>query len=120
MRRQGVSRRSFLKFCSLTAASLGLGANGAADIAHAMETKPRTPVIWLHGLECTCCTESFIRSYHPLTKDVILSMISLAYDDTLMVAAGEQDHQALEDVMKKFNGNYILAVEGSPLSLIHI
>ena len=42
MRRQGVSRRSFLKFCSLTAASLGLGANGAADIAHAMETKPRT------------------------------------------------------------------------------
>ena len=86
MRRQGVSRRSFLKFCSLTAASLGLGANGAADIAHAMETKPRTPVIWLHGLECTCCTESFIRSYHPLTKDVILSMISLAYDDTLMVA----------------------------------
>ena len=114
MRRQGVSRRSFLKFCSLTAASLGLGANGAAGIAHAMETKPRTPVIWLHGLECTCCTESFIRSYHPLTKDVILSMISLAYDDTLMVAAGEQDHQALEDVMKKFNGNYILAVEGSP------
>ena len=114
MRRQGVSRRSFLKFCSLTAASLGLGANGAADIAHAMETKPRTPVIWLHGLEFPCCTESFIRSYHPLTKDVILSMISLAYDDTLMVAAGEQDHQALEDVMKKFNGNYILAVEGSP------
>ena len=117
MRRQGVSRRSFLKFCSLTAASLGLGANGAADIAHAMETKPRTPVIWLHGLECTCCTESFIRSYHPLTKDVILSMISLAYD-TLMVAAGEQDHQALEDVMKKFNGNYILAVEGSLASAL--
>ncbi len=114
MRRQGVSRRSFLKFCSLTAASLGLGASGAADIAHAMETKPRTPVIWLHGLECTCCTESFIRSYHPLVKDVILSMISLAYDDTLMAAAGEQDHQALEDVMKKFDGNYILAVEGSP------
>ncbi len=76
-----------------------------------METKPRTPVIWLHGLECTCCTESFIRSYHPLVKDVILSMISLAYDDTLMAAAGEQDHQALEDVMKKFDGNYILAVE---------
>ena len=96
MRRQGVSRRSFLKFCSLTAASLGLGANGAADIAHAMETKPRTPVIWLHGLECTCCTESFIRSYHPLTKDVILSMISLAYDDTLMVAAGEQDHEDIQ------------------------
>ena len=53
MRRQGISRRSFLKFCSLTAASLGLGDAGAQQIAQAMQTKPRTPVIWLHGLECT-------------------------------------------------------------------
>ena len=44
MRRQGISRRSFLKFCSLTAASLGLGDAGAQQIAQAMETKPRTPV----------------------------------------------------------------------------
>ena len=46
MRRQGISRRSFLKFCSLTAASLGLGDAGAQQIAQAMQTKPRTPVIW--------------------------------------------------------------------------
>ena len=55
MHRQGITRRSFLKFCSLTAASLGLGAGFAPTIAHALETKPRTPVLWLHGLECTCC-----------------------------------------------------------------
>ena len=96
MRRQGISRRSFLKFCSLTAASLGLGDAGAQQIAQAMQTKPRTPVIWLHGLECTCCTESFIRSAHPLAKDVVLSMISLDYDDTLMAAAGHQAEEALE------------------------
>lgn len=72
------------QFCSLTAASLGIGSAGAKDIAEAMETKPRTPVIWLHGLECTCCTESFIRSYHPVAKDLVLSMISLDYDDTIM------------------------------------
>jgi hydrogenase small subunit len=114
MRKQGITRRSFLKFCSLTAASLGLGAQGAQQIAHAMETKPRTPVIWLHGLECTCCTESFIRSAHPLAADVVLSMISLDYDDTLMAAAGEQVEQALEDTIKKHKGNYILAVEGNP------
>ena len=66
------------------------------QIAHAMETKPRTPVIWLHGLECTCCSESFIRSAHPLAKDVVLSMISLDYDDTLMAAAGHQAEAALE------------------------
>ena len=78
-----------------------------------METKPRTPVIWLHGLECTCCTESFIRSYHPVAKDLVLSMISLDYDDTIMAAAGHQAEAALEDTIEKYKGNYILAVEGN-------
>ena len=113
LRRQGVSRRSFLTFCSLTAASLGLGKAGAQDIANAMQVKPRTPVVWLHGLECTCCTESFIRSYHPIAKDVILSMVSLDYDDTIMAAAGEQAEAALEDTIRNYKGNYILAVEGN-------
>ena len=45
LRRQGITRRSFLKFCSLTATSLGLGAGYAPRIAHALETKPRTPVV---------------------------------------------------------------------------
>ena len=78
-----------------------------------METKPRTPVIWLHGLECTCCTESFIRSYHPVAKDLVLSMISLDYDDTIMAAAGHQAEAALEDTIEKYKANYILAVEGN-------
>jgi hydrogenase small subunit len=73
MRRKGVSRRSFLKYCSLAATSLGLGAGMTPRIAWALENKPRIPVVWIHGLECTCCTESFIRSSHPLAKDVILS-----------------------------------------------
>ena len=85
LRRQGITRRSFLQFCSLTAASLGLGTAGAQEIAQAMQTKPRMPVVWLHGLECTCCTESFIRSYHPVAKDLVLSMISLDYDDSVRI-----------------------------------
>ena len=44
MRRQGITRRSFMKYCSLTAAALGLGPAFAPKIAHAMETKPRIPV----------------------------------------------------------------------------
>ncbi len=114
MRRQGITRRSFLKFCSLTAASLGFGPTYAQQISKALETKPRMPVVWLHGLECTCCTESFIRSAHPLAKDVILSMISLDFDDTIMAAAGHQALAALEDTITKYKGNYILAVEGNP------
>lgn len=114
MRRQGVTRRSFLKFCSLTATSLGLGSAFVPRIAHALETKPRVPVIWLHGLECTCCTESFIRSAHPLAKDAILSLISLDYDDTIMAAAGHQAEAILDDIIKTHKGNYIVAVEGNP------
>jgi hydrogenase small subunit len=114
MRKHGITRRSFLKFCSLTAAGLGLGPGYASKIAHALETKPRTPVIWLHGLECTCCTESFIRSAHPLAGDVILSMISLDYDDTIMAAAGHQAEEILEQTIEKYDGQYILACEGNP------
>jgi hydrogenase small subunit len=113
MRRKGISRRSLMKYCSLTATSLGLGPAFVPQIAHAMETKPRTPVLWLHGLECTCCTESFIRSAHPLAKDVVLSMISLDYDDIIMAAAGDQAEAIIDEIVRDYRGEYILAVEGN-------
>ena len=50
MRKQGITRRSFMKYCSLTASALGLGPSFVPQIAQAMETKPRTPVIWVNGL----------------------------------------------------------------------
>jgi len=114
LRRQGISRRSFLKFCSLTTASLGLSPTVAPQIAHALENKPRTPVIWIEGLECTCCSESFIRSAHPLAKDVVLSLLSLDYHMTLSAAAGEQLRANAHETIEKHKGNYILAVEGNP------
>ena len=49
MRRQGITRRSFIKYCSLTATALGLGPEFVPQIVHAMETKPRLPVLGLHG-----------------------------------------------------------------------
>ena len=113
-RRQGITRRSVLKFCTVTALSLGLSPAHAGAIAEALESKPRIPVLWLHGLECTCCSESFIRSAHPLAADIVLSMISLDYDDTTMAAAGHQAEAIIEDVIAKYKGNYLLAVEGNP------
>lgn len=113
LRNNGVSRRDFLKFCSMTAAWLGLAPAMADDLARALETKPRLPVIWIEGLSCTCCTESFIRSSHPLAKDIILNMISLDYNDALMAASGVQAQQAFDDAVRDNAGNYILAVEGN-------
>jgi hydrogenase small subunit len=114
LRMQGVTRRSFLKFCSLTAASLGLSPTQAQEMAKALQSKPRLPVIWLEGLECTCCSESFIRSAHPLTRDVVLSTISLDYHMTLSAAAGDQLRKNAHDTIEKYKGQYILAVEGNP------
>jgi len=114
MRRRGISRRDFLKFCTVTTASLGLSASLVGQVAHALETKPRMPVLWLHGLECTCCSESFIRSAHPLASDVVLSMLSLDYDDTLMAAAGHQAEACRLEIMEKYKGRCLLAVEGNP------
>ncbi len=109
----GVSRRDFIKFCTVTAAALGLEPTMAGKIAHALQTKPRIPVLWLHGLECTCCSESFIRSSHPLVGDVVLNMISLDYDDTLQAAAGHQVEEIRKQIIKDYPGEYILAVEGN-------
>src|ERR1022692_2444378 len=109
----GIERRSFLRFCTLTATALGLGPAGVTQVVAAMETKPRIPVIWLHGLECTCCSESFIRASHPIVQDIILNMISLDVDDTLMAAAGEQVEEVQRKIMKDYKGQYLLAVEGN-------
>jgi len=109
----GIDRRSFLKFCAMTAAAMGLQSSLVPDVVHALEAKPRLPVIWLHGLECTCCSESFIRSSHPIAQDMVLNMISLDYDDTLMAAAGVNAEENRKRIMKDYAGQYVLAVEGN-------
>jgi hydrogenase small subunit len=111
--RHGVSRRDLLRFCTVTAAALGLPAGEVARVAEALESKPRLPVIWLHGLECTCCSESFIRSSHPLAAEIVLDMISLDYDDTLQAAGGHQVEEIRERIMREYPGRYVLAVEGN-------
>ncbi|MGP8245012.1 MAG: hydrogenase small subunit [Bryobacteraceae bacterium] len=113
LRAHGVDRRDFLRFCTATAAAMGLEAALVPRVVSAMENQPRIPVIWLHGLECTCCSESFIRSSHPLVQDIVLNMISLDYDDTLQAAAGFQVEEIRRKLITEHPGEYLLAVEGN-------
>ncbi len=113
MESRGYTRRDFLRFCSWMAAFIGLEATGITKVVHAMETKPRLPVVWFHFQECTCCSESFIRTSHPIVADIILDKISLDYTETLQAAAGFQAEEALHNTMKKYKGEYIMLVEGS-------
>ena len=113
LQERGYSRRDFLKFCTMIAAYMGLQTSGAAQVARALETKSRIPVIWLHFQECTCCSESFIRSSHPIVADIILDKLSLDYTETLMASAGFQAEEAMHKTMKEHYGEYVLCVEGS-------
>ncbi len=110
--KKGMSRRSFIKTCTAMTAMLGLSPSMLSDVVEAAE-KRLPVVIWLHGMECTGCTESFIRSASPLPTDVLINMISLEYDDTLAAAQGEPFENHLNEVVKANYGNYFLAVEGA-------
>ena len=110
---RGVDRREFLKFCAWMGAYLGLESSAAAQIAKAIETKRRIPVVWLHFQECTCCSESFIRSSHPIVADILLDKVSLDYTETLQAAAGYQAEEILHDTITKYKGEYLMLVEGS-------
>ncbi len=113
MQAKGYSRRDFLQFCSYAAAVAGIEAAHLGSVVAAFEQKPRPPVVWLHFQECTCCSESFIRSSHPLVADVLLDVLSLDYTETLQAAAGFQAEKCLKDTMQKYAGQYFLLVEGS-------
>ncbi|HYF91274.1 MAG TPA: hydrogenase small subunit [Symbiobacteriaceae bacterium] len=110
---RGMTRRDFMRFCTAMAAALGLEASAIPRVAHALESKPRPPVIWRSFQECTCCSESLIRTAHPLATDLVLELISLDYQETIMAAAGHWAEQAAETTKQKHKGAYILCVEGS-------
>jgi len=111
---KGVSRRDFMKFCGIMAVSMGLPLGAGTQIAEAITNpKRRPPVIWLHGQECTGCTESLLWPSHPSIEHLILDLISLDYHETLNVGAGHQAEAALEKSVKENAGKFILVVEGS-------
>ena len=95
------------------AAFMGLKYSAVGQVVHAMETKKRIPVIWEHFQECTGCSESFIRSDHPLAANLLFDNISLDYTDTLMAGAGHNVEEAKQASMKANYGKYILIVEGA-------
>ena len=110
---RGIPRRDFLKFCAWMAACIGLGPRRRRPGGGGAESKRRLPVVWLHFQECTCCSESFLRSSHPIVADILLDKLSLDYTETLMAAAGHQAEACLHDTITKYKGEYVLCVEGS-------
>lgn len=111
---RGVSRRTFLRFCAFTAATLALPASSATDIAKALAASTtRLPLVWLEFQDCTGDTESFLRANNPTVSQILLETISVNYHETLMVPAGAAAEKSLADTLAQYPGSYVAVVEGS-------
>jgi hydrogenase small subunit len=130
LKKQGISRRDFLRLSGLLAAVIGLKAPSplagsdlqgalavdsrlAQEIAQALERKSRKPLIWLEFQDCAGCSESLTRSASPSFVNLVLNTLTMDYHETLSAAAGFQADQARDTAMQKYFGQYVLVVEGS-------
>ncbi|MCW9013509.1 MAG: hydrogenase small subunit [Gammaproteobacteria bacterium] len=111
--RRGISRRTFLKFCTALASSMALSPSMVPAMAESLAKAKRQSVIWLSFQECTGCTESLTRSSQPSIESLIFDFISLDYHHTLQAASGFQAEEAREQAMAEHKGKYLLIVDGS-------
>lgn len=110
---QGVSRRDFIKFCSMMAATLALPSSFIPQIAEALEKKMKPSLVWLEFQDCCGNTESLLRASKPTVTEIVLDILSVDYHETIMAPAGKQAEKSLMDIVKNQKGKYIAIVEGS-------
>ncbi|OIP92068.1 MAG: oxidoreductase [Syntrophobacteraceae bacterium CG2_30_61_12] len=111
--RKGVSRRDFLKFCTIVSGTMGLAPAFAPRIAEALANPRRPPVIYLSFAECTGCSEALLRSSYPWIDELVLDILSLEYHETLMAGAGAQVEAAKAAAVAKYPGKFICVVDGA-------
>ncbi len=110
---RGVSRRDFIKFCAGMTATLALPMRFTRDIAAALSSTLRPPLIWLEFQDCTGDTESFLRSSNPTVTELLLDTLSVNYHETLMVPSGQLAERSRAETITMYPGQYICVVEGS-------
>jgi hydrogenase small subunit len=108
---QGISRRDFLKFCSMMAGVLALPRSYMGEIEKALATPARLPVIWLEFQDCAGCTEALLRATQPTVSQLVLDVLSVDYHETIMAAAGNLAEEAKQATIDA--GGYLLVIEGS-------
>ena len=113
LKKRGVSRRDFLKFCSTLTAAMALPATVAPDLARALDTINRPALIWMNFQSCTGDSEALLRSANPTVAEIVLDILSVDYQETIMAASGFQAEAALDKSIAENKGKYICIVEGS-------
>jgi hydrogenase small subunit len=111
LQQRGISRREFLKFCTVMTAALALPVDEVSRVVAALESARRPPVIWLEFQDCAGCTEALLRAPRPTVAEIVLDVLSVNYHETIMAAAGQQAEEAKRATIEA--GDYLLLVEGS-------
>ncbi len=112
-----ITRRSFFRYCSLSAAALGLDASKLGLLQNALANPTAPSVIWLIGSACVGCSVSFLNRIsnkldEPATVvEVLTESINLIFHPTVMGAAGDSAAAVLKQAYNR--GNYILVLEGA-------
>ena len=113
-KKSGVTRRSFLKTVTGTAAGIGIAQMVNPALIQALEKGlERHPVIWVQGQGCTGCSVSLLNSTSPPIADVLLKVISLQFHPTVGVSEGELAMENLFAIAKEYRGRFSLVVEGA-------
>ncbi len=110
--RKGVSRRDFLKFCSVMTAALALPWHYIDKVSAAVANAKKPVLVWLEFQDCAGNSESLLRASSPSVTDLVLDVLSLDYHETVMAAAGHQAEEALKLATAE-PGSYLAVVEGS-------
>ena len=116
-----ITRRDFLKYCSVAAGALGLSASTLMKLENVMANSSAPTVVWIAGAACTGCTMTLLNSvFYTTVDELLLNRINLAYLDTAMATAGAYvdgvqypGANALQAAHDAYNaGGYVLVVEG--------
>jgi hydrogenase small subunit len=109
--RRQVSRRDFLKFCTIVTGALALPSGFVPKIAEALEKAKKPAVVWLELQDCAGCTEALLRASRPTVAEIVLDVLSVDYHETIMAAAGKQAEEAKAATIEA--GGHLVVVEGS-------
>jgi hydrogenase small subunit len=110
-----ISRRQFIKYCSIAAGALGLNATDLMKIEKATAATGGLPVIWIAGQACTGCTTSLANSvyYQTIQELLLLGTASTTLDlkvcETLMAS---MSNEATQQATLTSSG-FALVVEGA-------
>jgi Ni,Fe-hydrogenase I small subunit len=123
-----ITRRDFLKYCSIAAGALGLSASTLMRVENVLAKvgDGGPDVIWIAGAACTGCTMSLLNTvFYDTIDDLLLRKIDLDFIDTAQAAVGAKvdgvdfgDATAGNSALKAqaiYQGTrpYVLIVEGA-------